>query len=45
MTGKDFLTCEPVPFKFSNISLLHGASVKDYEEISLDTGDIFHTRV
>ena len=45
MTGKDFLTREPLPFKFSNITLLYGKSGKDYDELSLDTGDILRVRI
>lgn len=45
MAGKDFLTEEPLPFKFSNITLLCGTSEKDYEELTLDTGDVLRSRV
>ncbi|MGY5881537.1 MAG: M23 family metallopeptidase [Candidatus Thorarchaeota archaeon] len=44
MTGTDFLRGAPLPFKFTDITLLYGSSAKDYEELSLDTGDILRTR-
>ncbi len=43
MNGINFLSDNPVPFKFSNITLLCGKFEKDYEELSLDTGDIMRS--
>ena len=40
MTGKDFLHDDPLPFKFSNITLVCGKKEIFYKESSLDTGDI-----
>lgn len=45
MNGTDFLKGEPLPFKFSYITLLYGKLEKDYEELSLDTGDILRSRL
>ncbi|MGY5871543.1 MAG: M23 family metallopeptidase [Candidatus Thorarchaeota archaeon] len=45
MDGKDFLTDDPLPFKFSNITLLCGKQETYYEEIILDTGDILRSRI
>jgi hypothetical protein len=44
MTGKDFLAGEPLPFKFSNITLLSGKQKIDYEQLILDSGDILRSR-
>ena len=43
MDGIDFLGDNPIPFKFSNITLMCGKLEKDYEELSLDTGDIMRS--
>ncbi len=44
MNGINFLKDEPLPFKFSHITLLFGKYEKDYEEVTLDTGDILRAR-
>jgi len=44
MTGMDFLRGAPVPFKFSKTILLCGELEKNYEEVTLDTGDIVRSR-
>lgn len=43
MNGPHFLKDEALPFKFSNISLLRGSTLKGYEDLILDTGDIFRS--
>lgn len=39
MDGKDFLRANPLPCKFSDVTLLLGAEKKYYSELSVDTGD------
>jgi len=43
MAGKYFLTDEPLPCKFSDIILLSGSTEKEYDNLSLDTGDIIRS--
>jgi len=43
MNGVDFLKDEPLPFKFSNVILLCGSTEIEYENLSLDTGDIIRS--
>lgn len=43
MTGTDFLTSNPLPFKFSDIFLLCGDKEIKYSELSIDTGDIIYS--
>ena len=42
---QDFLKGEPLPFKFSYVTLLYGKCEKDYDEVILDTGDILRSRI
>ncbi len=44
MTGKNFLIDEPLPCKFSDIILLQGSTEKEYDNLSLDTGDIIRSQ-
>ncbi len=40
MDGRDFLTDNPLHFKFSNVKIALGQQEIMYNEVVLDTGDI-----
>lgn len=44
MDGADFLRDNPLPCKFSNVELLLGSVTREYDELSIDTGDILISR-
>ena len=42
LDGVDFLKANPLPCRFSNVHLLYGKEVINYENTSIDTGDIIY---
>ncbi len=40
MDGPDFLMGNPLPCKFSDVTLILGSETRKYDELELDTGDI-----
>jgi murein DD-endopeptidase MepM/ murein hydrolase activator NlpD len=44
MDGADFLRDNPLPCRFSKVELLLGSVTREYDELSVDTGDILISR-
>jgi len=39
MNGMDPLNSHPIPFKFSDVTLIEGDQIKKYDQVMMDTGD------